>query len=65
MGGRHRYEITRLPIGISATNDSPESVLDKHVPLKSSELMRHRCKLKSSPISGLDNHKLLKAVIKS
>ena len=61
MGGRHKYEITRLSIGISATNDSPESVLDKHVPLKSSELMRDRCKLKSFAISGLDNHKLLKA----
>ena len=61
MGGRHKYEITRLPIGISVTNDSPESVLDKHVPLKSSELLRNRCKLKSFPISGLDNRKLLKA----
>ena len=59
MGGKHKYEITRLLIGISVTNDSPESVLDKHVLLKSSELLRHRCKLKSFPISGLDSHKLL------
>ena len=61
MGGRHKYEIARLPIGIMSSNDSPESVLDKHIPLTSSELLRHQCKLKSFPISGLDDHKLLKA----
>ena len=34
----HSTIYIRLPIGISVTNDSPESVLDKHVPfhLKSS-----------------------------
>ena len=55
MDSRHKYEIIRLPIGISVTNDSPESVLDKHVPyLKFSESLGHR-KLKFFPSSGQDN----------